>query len=192
MPRVFFAFLAALISAALVAVAAAQPGPPQGPGPRMAATPPQQGPQLTDDQLTKMQALATEQRERVRAARDQMRKLQEQMRAEVWADTPDEAKIRQLRGDLAKAQQEMFTARLDFQAKRAQVLTPEQRKQVRGMQARRQVWGRRGFGPWPGLGPAMRGFRGGMRRFGRPWGGPGPMPPGAGYGPGWRWWNDEP
>lgn len=194
--RPFFVFFVALTLAALVtSSASAQPGPPQGPGPvqapRMAAPPPQgpppqepppQGPQLTDEQRTKLVALATEQRDRLHAARDQMQKLQEQMRAELWADKPDEAKVKQLRGDLAKAQQEMFAARLDFQTKRAQVFTPEQRKQIRDMRAQRQIWGPRGFaGPRQGFRPAARGFRGGMRGF-----------RGPGYGPGWRWWEDEP
>jgi Spy/CpxP family protein refolding chaperone len=176
--------------------------PPQGPPPQ---GPPPQGPPLTDEQRTKLQALATEQRDRLHAARDQTQKLQEQMRAEVWADKPDEAKIKQLRGDLAKAQQEMFAARLDFQTRRAQVFTPEQRKQIRDLQARRQARDLRGFArPGQRFGPAARGFRGGMRGFRRPgpWDGAGmgwwgqgfrrPLPPGRGYGPGRRWWEDEP
>jgi Spy/CpxP family protein refolding chaperone len=150
--------------------------PPQGPPPQ---GPPPPGPQLTDEQRTKLLALATEQRDRLHAARDQMQKLQEQMQAEVWADKPDEARIKQLRGELAKAQQEMLGARFDFQSKRVQVFTPEQRKQIRDMQARRQIRNLRGFaGPRQGFRPAARGFRGGMRGFR----GPGPR-----GGPGIRW-----
>ena len=192
--RRLFVPLAALALAALAFGAAfAQPGPPPGqgagPGPQM-GPPPAQGPQLTDDQILKLQALAKEQRDRIRPATDQAQKLREDLNAEFWADKPDEAKIKQLRADLAKAQQEILAARLDFQAKRAQVFTPEQRQQMRTMRARRwfmgdgQLPGRgargrgQGMGPaGPGqpMGPAGRGQR--MRRGlmtpelgpGRPW-----------------------
>ena len=140
--------------------------------------PPAQGPQLTDDQVLKLQALAREQRDRLRPATEQARQIREDLNTEFWADKPDEAKIKQLRADLAKAEQEMLAARLDFQARRAQVFTPEQRKQMRAAQARRWLAGGRRFpGEGPGgaqgmgpagqrqpMGPAGRGQR--MRRGG--------------------------
>ena len=119
-----------------------------------------------------------------------MRKLREDLNAEFWADKPDEAKIKQLRADLARAEQEILAARLDVQAKRAQVFTPEQRKQMRTTQARRWFMGagrlpgqgpggrRQGIGPagrGQGIGPAGRGqrmLRGPMGRglgLRRPW-----------------------
>jgi hypothetical protein len=152
--------------------------------------PPAQRPQLADEQIIKLQALAKEQRDRLRPASDHVRKLREDLNAEFWADKPDEAKIKQLRADLARAEQEILAARLDVQAKRAQVFTPEQRKEMRTMQARRWFMGagrlpgqgprgrRQGIGPagrGQGIGPAGRGqrmLRGPMGRglgLRRPW-----------------------
>ncbi len=224
-----------LLAAAAVALAVivtgaanAQPGPPPGSpgfgpgqGPGMggpAAQVPAGRPQLTDEQRTKIDALMKEQRDRTHAARDQVQKLQEQLRTELFADKPDEAKIKQLRGDLVKVQQEMLTARIDHQAKFSQILTPEQRKQMREARspAARMVQrgafgpamggagvGRRGpgFGPGvgPGFGPRIRGgFRGpGMGRFRGPGLGVGgrafrgPAGPGQGFGPRWWRWDEE-
>jgi Spy/CpxP family protein refolding chaperone len=153
------------------------PAQPPGPGPQ-AGPPPSWAPELTDDQVLKLQALAKEQRDRLRPATEQARKIREDLNAEFWAEKPDEAKIRQLRADLAKAEQEALAARLDFQAKRAQVFTPEQRKQMRARQARQ--WLQRGNRvPGQGVAPALRNQR--LRR--------GAMPPGAGPVPRWR--DDE-
>jgi Spy/CpxP family protein refolding chaperone len=168
---------------------AQQGPPPTPPGQGPQAGPPPQGPQLTDDQVLKLQALAKEQRDRLRPATDQARKIREDLNSEFWAEKPDEAKIKQLRADLAKAEQEMLAARLDFQGRRAQVFTPEQRKQMRAAQARRWLAGGRRFpgqgpggvpamrpgGPGRGMGPAWRGQR--MRRDGLMGPGSGPVEP---------------
>lgn len=202
----------------------AQPGPPPGPGPgqgpQMGPPPQAPGLQLTDEQRTKLQALAKEERDRTHAARDEMQTLREQLQTELYADKPDEVKVKQLRADLTKAQQEMFAARLDRQQKLAQIFTAEQRKQLRDFRARRPfMMGPGGFGgpgvgwPRPGIGPGMGRFPGGLPGTGvrrglrgwDAWGGPGmggrgrwfrgrglrgPLGPGPGYGPGWRW-RDE-
>jgi hypothetical protein len=126
-----------------------------------------------------------EDQDRARTAREQAQKLNEQLRTELFADAPDQAKIKQLRGDLLKAQQELFALRLDHQTRFSQVLTPEQRRMVRDRQAQRRAMRglRRGFGPGFGPGMGARGFRG--RAFGRRGGLMGPMlgpGPGAGFG----------
>jgi Spy/CpxP family protein refolding chaperone len=109
---------------------------------------------------------------------EQARKIREDLNTEFWADTPDQAKVKQLRADLGRAEQEMLAARLDFQARRAQVFTPEQRKQMRAMQARQ--WLQRGGrlpGEGMGPGPGARGQR--LRRGGNL------LPPAGPAGP-WR------
>lgn len=172
------AALALAVSAGGAMLAQQGPPPAQGPGTApQVVRPPAQGPQLTDDQVLKLQAIAKEQRDRLRPATEQARQIREDLNTEFWADKPDEAKIKQLRADLLKAEQEMVAARLDFQARRAQVFTPEQRKQMRAAQARRWLAGGRrvpGQGPGDpamgpgrparGMGPAWRGQR--MRRGG--------------------------
>lgn len=195
--RRLFVPLAALTLAVLTCGAAfAQPGPPPGPGagpgPQM-GPPPAQGPQLTDEQIIKLQALAKEQRDRLRPASDQARKLREDLHAEFWADKPDEAKTKQLRADLTKVEQEILAARLDFQARRAQAFTPEQRKQMRSLRARQWFMG---AGEFPGRGP--RGGRQGMGPAGQgqPMGPAGRGqrmlrgPMGRGFGP-YRPWREE-
>lgn len=198
-----------LLTAAAVALAVivtgatyAQPGPPQGAGPGQgprAGGPPSRGLQLTDEQRTKLEALIKEQRDRARTVRGEVQKLREQLNTELFADKLDEAKIKQLRGELAKAQQDMLGARLDQQTKLAQILTPEQRKLMREQRDLRAIQGMmRGFGGGrrgPGMGPGRRmgpgGFRGpGFDQRRGPGMGPGPGP-GQGFGPRWRRW-DEP
>ena len=196
--RRLFVPLAALTVAVLTCGAAlAQPGSPPGPGlgqgPQM-GPPPAQRPQLADEQIIKLQALAKEQRDRLRPASDQARKLREDLNAELWADKPDEAKIKQLRADLARAEQEILAARLDFQAKRAQVFTPEQRKQVRSVRARRWFTG---AGEFPGRRPRGRGQGMGPAGPGQPMGPAGRGrgirrgPMGRGLGPYRPWREDE-
>ena len=207
--------LAALIGAlVVVSVAYSQPVPPAGQQPAQpAAQPPvpqagpqprrgpeggprlAQGLQLTDEQRSRLASLVIEQRDRANLARATMQSLSHQLSAELWADKPDEAKIKQLRGDLLKAQQDLLTARFDQQAKIAQILTPEQRKKARDLRAERLLMGPGGPGA-PGMGRFGRGM--GPQQGGRRLRGPaGPGGPGAeqqgqvpGPGPAGRlpWW----
>lgn len=203
--RRFSLLTAAAVALAVIVTGAAyaQPGPPpgspglgpgQGPGVGgPAAQAPAGRPQLTDEQRTKLDALMKEQRDRTHAASDQVQKLQEQLHTELFADKPDEAKIKQLRGDLVKAQQEMLTARIDHQAKLSQILTPEQRKQMREARSPVARMLRRGAFGGPGMGG--RGMRGGFRGpLMGGFGGPGMgrfRGPGQGFGPRWWRWDEE-
>jgi Spy/CpxP family protein refolding chaperone len=204
--RYVLLIMTAVLAGVLVASSSfAQPGRGLGgrvgPGPRLGA-PLAQGLQLTDDQRTKLEALMTEMRPKMQAAREQVRSIGQQLRAELLAEKPDEAKIKQLRGDLLKAQQTLAALRLDHQTRLAQILTPEQRKRlrersvdrafagaVRGLVGRpgaRMGWGRAFVGRGRGWGAAAGPFIG---PFG-PWAGPGPRRlVGRGvWGFGW-WWR---
>lgn len=153
----------------------AQPGPGGrfGQGPRFAASPPIQALQLTEEQRTKLDALMSEVRTKAGPLRERVRSLRQQLRTELLADKPDEASLRQLRGDLAKAEQELMGLRLDQQTRFAQILTPEQRKLLRERREARALAGAlRGFG----FGPPM-GRRGAFLGVG---------PGGVGFGPGAR------
>jgi Spy/CpxP family protein refolding chaperone len=87
--------------------------------------------------------LSDAQREQIRALVDQRRsegdqapgrklaELQRSLRAAIFADTPDPSQIDQLRSAIAEAEAAALAARIDFQLKVAQILTPEQRKQAR-------------------------------------------------------------
>ncbi len=155
----------------------AQPGPGPGgrlgQGPRFATPPPTQALQLTEEQRTKLDALMSEVRTKAGPIRERVRSLRQQLRTELLADKPDEAKIKQLRGDLAKAEQELTGLRLDQQTRFAQILTPEQRKLLRERRAARALAGALrgfGFGPWMGrrgpflgVGPGGFGFGPGAR-----------------------------
>ena len=160
--------LTALVGGVLIAQQGPPPGQAPGPRPQMGpppaqGQPPMQGPPLTDDQVLQLQALAKEQRDRLRPAMEQARKIREDLMTELWSDKPDDAKVKQLRTELLKAEQEALAARLDFQAKRAQVFTPDQRRQMRVMQARQRLM-RGDARPGQGAGPAGRALR--MRRGG--------------------------
>lgn len=202
-PR-FSTILVAALALALVAsgVASAQPG--FGPGGRfgqglrVGAAPPVRALQLTDEQRSKLDALASELRSKVVPVRDRVRTLRRDLGTELLADKPDEAKIKQLRADLLKAEQELLALRLEQQTRLAQILTPEQRKRLRERQSARALVGAfRGFGGGP-LGPGRPGVRGRAPGFGRwraglgPWGPFGPAPGrvvGRGvWGLGW-WWR---
>ncbi len=206
---VFLTVAAAGLALVAVGAAFAQPGPP--PGGRFGqaigpAAPQPPVPPLTDEQRAKLEALMTELRPKALEARTQVQSLHQQLRTELLADKPDEAKIKQLRADLLKAQQTLMSLRLDQQARVAQILTPEQRKQLRARQGARALAGafrglaggpgrgmmrRRAFagrGPAPG-GPGLRGRGGWFMGAFWPAPGPGGRPAGRGFrGLGWWWW----
>jgi protein CpxP len=75
--------------------------------------------------------------------------LRRSLQAAIFADTPDTARIDQLRASIAEAEAAALAARVDLEMKIAQILTPEQRAQLRELSAR-----------GPGRGPRARGNRG--------------------------------
>jgi Spy/CpxP family protein refolding chaperone len=101
------------------------------------------GVDLTDAQREQIRAIVTEQR----TGEDSMRKLGElrrELHTAIFADTPDPARIEQLKGAIVEAEAAALAARIEHQLKIAQVLTPDQRAKVREM---------------PGPGPRGRGAR---------------------------------
>lgn len=104
------------------------PGGPGGPGRGAMAV--LRGLDLTDDQRTQIKAI----REAAREARDTPPAgvpLHRQIQAEIFADVPDTQTLATLQDQLIQAQAAQFAKRLEIEQKIAQVLTPEQRQQVR-------------------------------------------------------------
>ena len=69
--------------------------------------------------------------------------LEQQLRAAIFADTPDLGKIEQLKAAMAEAEAAALARRIDVELKVAQVLTAEQRAKARELQGP----GMRGRGP---------------------------------------------
>lgn len=161
------------------------PPVPQGPAPQG------QGrgarPQLDDKQREAIRALREQQPNEGQTA-EQMRKLQGQLQDLLLADTPDTAKIDALKKEIATAQTNALTARINLQLQLAKILTPEQRRALRerrGAPGAMRGFGMRGMGPMGGglrfMGPMGGGFwfmgpMGGGRGF------MGPMGRGRGFG----------
>jgi Spy/CpxP family protein refolding chaperone len=101
---------------------------------------------LTDAQRDQVRAILQEERSGEAPAH---RKLHQQLRAELLADTPDDQKIALLRDQITRAQGEALTHQIDVQRKIAQVLTAEQRAKAREALAKardnRDGRGRRGL-----------------------------------------------
>ncbi len=74
--------------------------------------------------------------------------LEQQLRAAIFADTPDLAKIEQLKVAMAEAEAAALARRIDVELKVAQVLTADQRAKARELQDP----GMRGRGPGRGPG----------------------------------------
>jgi len=96
-----------------------------GPGPGLARL------NLRDEQRQQIRAIMQEARESNQAAQKTAGDLQRELRAAVFADTPDHAKIDELKAAIGEAQAEGLNARIAVELKIAQVLTPEQRTQAR-------------------------------------------------------------
>lgn len=95
---------------------------------------------LTDAQKDQIKALVGDARAQSSPAAGDAQSiaaLRRDLHAAIFADTPDPARIDQLRASLAEAQSAALAARIDVETKIAQVLTPEQRKQARELAANR-------------------------------------------------------
>lgn len=154
---------------AVLALAASIPlmaQPPQGPGGRgfgrgMGPGPGGPGPGPGPMPILHQLNLTDEQREQIRTLTEEWRKdrpettmmdLQKQLHTLVFADTPDLAKINELKAAIAAAEAEHLGRRIDHELQLVQLLTPEQRAKARELIA---------IGPGPGGGPG-RGRRGGL------------------------------
>jgi periplasmic protein CpxP/Spy len=122
-------------------------GGPGGPAPIL------RGLNLTDAQREQVRALTEERRNATSNPGRKVAELEQQLRAAVFADSPDQQKIEELKSAISAAAAEALAARVELEERIAQVLTPEQRAQAR--QALETRAGRRG----PGAG----GRRGGGR-----------------------------
>jgi Spy/CpxP family protein refolding chaperone len=85
---------------------------------------------LTDDQRARIRAIHEEGRE-ARQGPPADVQLRRELQAALYADTPDPAKIAGLQEQLLQAQAARQANQVAIEQKIAQVLTPEQRAQVR-------------------------------------------------------------
>jgi len=97
---------------------------------------------LTDQQREQVKSIMEGQREQRPDAN--MMELQKQLRAAVFADSPDLGKIEQLKTAIASAEAAMLSARIDTELKINQILTAEQRAKARDLIASGPARGRRG------------------------------------------------
>jgi Spy/CpxP family protein refolding chaperone len=88
---------------------------------------------LTDAQKEQVRAIFAE-RSGQNAAQT-LGKLQRDLAAAVMADTPDTAKIEQLKASINDAEAAALNERVDLQLRIAQILTPEQRQKARDLPA---------------------------------------------------------
>ena len=109
-------------------------GQGMGPGPAM---PVLQRLTLTDEQREKIRWILEQQSKSTEAPAQKVTELQRELQLAVFADSPDRAKIDQLKADLKKAEAAALDARIETELKVAEVLTPEQRTQARQSQAGR-------------------------------------------------------
>lgn len=124
-----------LVVAALASTLAAQA--PVGRGPRgfgpgrgePGRSPMLQRLDLTDAQKEQVKALTAERAEQ--GAGRTLAHLERDLNAAVMADSPDTAKIEQLKTAIVEAQTTALNERVDLQLRIAQILTPEQRQKAR-------------------------------------------------------------
>jgi periplasmic protein CpxP/Spy len=83
---------------------------------------------LTDTQKDQMKALHKGERDQMGAQMKDLRDAHQALRAQVFADNPDNAQIESLKTKIAGLESAMLSARVDMDRKVAAILTPEQRK----------------------------------------------------------------
>jgi periplasmic protein CpxP/Spy len=145
---IWSAVLAMVVAGAVAIPVIAQPpqgGRGQGRGPGFdGALPLLRGLNLTDAQREQIRSI-TEARRTGDNPRRNVMDLERQLQAAVFAETPDQSKIDQLKNSIAAARAEELTSRIELQSRIAQVLTPEQRAQAR--ETLGKAPGRRGLKP---------------------------------------------
>lgn len=105
---------------------------------------------LSDQQREQIRAIMQEARNANEVPDKNLGALQRELRAAIFADTPDHGKIDQLKATIAEAQASALNARIAVDLKIAEVLTPEQRAAAREV----REGGRGRGGPGPGRGMA--------------------------------------
>ena len=136
-----------LAVAALAATVAAQAPGGRGPG-RMGPGFGGPGPMpmlqrldLTDAQKEQVKALTAERA--TQGAGRTLAGLERDLNAAVMADSPDTAKIEQLKTGILEAQTAALNERVDLELRIAQILTPEQRQKAREISAEPRGRGQR-------------------------------------------------
>ena len=113
---------------------------------------------LSEDQKSSIKALFESNKESMQADREILREAREALRTQMQSDTFDEAAIRNLAGQVGAAEVEIAVARASLHNQVRQLLTDEQRGQLKEMQAQRMErmeqrregrQGRRGQGRQP-------------------------------------------
>ena len=138
----FAALIAIAISAPLVAQPPQGPrgrgpggggfGDPMGPGAPGMGFPMLRELDLTDAQREQIRALTEQRRdEQANNPRRKVADLERQLQLAIFADTPDQQKTQELTKAIAAAHAEELAARIELEARIAQILTPEQRAQAR-------------------------------------------------------------
>jgi Spy/CpxP family protein refolding chaperone len=121
--------------AAATASAQGQRGGPRGFGPgRGGPFPMLQRLDLTDAQKEQVRAILAERSGQ--QSGQALAKLHQDLQAAVMADTPDTAKIEQLKASINEAEANALNERVDLQLRIAQILTSEQRQKAREVPAR--------------------------------------------------------
>ena len=94
---------------------------------------------LTETQREQIKALTDDERAQndAQSPARKLFELQRALEAAIFADTPDNAQIDQLRAGIAQAEAGLLAARVELQLKIAQILTAEQRKLARELSDRR-------------------------------------------------------
>jgi Spy/CpxP family protein refolding chaperone len=123
-----------IAAVAVTASAQGQRGRFRGPGPDMAGPLPMlRNLDLTDAQKEQVRAVLAERSGRNNA--QTLGQLHRDLQAAVMADTPDTAKIEQLKASINEAEAAALTERVDLQLRIAQILTPDQRQKAREIPA---------------------------------------------------------
>ncbi len=98
---------------------------------------------LTDGQRQQLKALADSHRDEWRALADRARTAHDALNAAVTADTIDEGLIRQKSADVAAVDADLALARARAHSEMLQILTPDQRAQLKTLQQNHHGRGRR-------------------------------------------------
>jgi Spy/CpxP family protein refolding chaperone len=123
---------AAGLAAAVVAYAQAPAQTPTQPAPVARLN-------LSQAQKDQVKAFRDGQRKDVQAVRERMRAAHRQLREAMQADAPDESAVRTASAAVAAAQADHLALRAQAKGQLMQVLTPEQRQQMKEARAQRQT-----------------------------------------------------
>jgi Spy/CpxP family protein refolding chaperone len=123
--------VALVLGISIAAAVAADPQPGAGKHPHRERL--REALKLTDEQELQIKNLHHQEREQLHARIKELREAQRALRAQVFADNPDNAQIESLKGKIAGMQAEQLAARVERERKVAAILTSEQRKTMASM-----------------------------------------------------------